>query len=224
MPPTQEGAITPDPVLGGAERWTSTRAGVRFDLAEAYPAVDPVLLHAMSWAGEFGVRAVSPGTGAALRLLATAVRARSVVEIGTGTGVSGLWLLQGMPADAVLTSVDVEPEHQALARQSFAAAGFSPGRYRLIAATARTMLPRLADGAYDLMFVDGAPLDYPYCVDQARRILRADGLLVVNNGFGDVEQDATVVRAVVEDLRDDPQWTATLLPTRTGLVCATRTA
>jgi predicted O-methyltransferase YrrM len=187
--------------------------------------IDPVLLHAMSWAAEFGVRAVSPATGATLRLLATTARARSVVEIGTGTGVSGLWLLHGMPADSVLTSVDVEPEHHALARQSFAAAGFGPGRYRLIVATARTMLPRLADGAYDLMFVDGAALDYPYCVERAHRILRPGGLLVLNNGFGDVdgdpEEDAAVVRAVVDGLRDDPQWTSTLLPTRTGLVCAT---
>jgi predicted O-methyltransferase YrrM len=187
--------------------------------------IDPVLLHAMSWAAEFGVRAVSPATGAALRLLATAASARSVVEIGTGTGVSGLWLLQGMAADSVLTSVDVEPEHHALARQSFAAAGFGPGRYRLIVATAHTMLPRLADGGYDLMFVDGAALDYPYCVEQAHRILRPGGLLVLNNGFGDVdgdpEEDAAVVRAAVDGLRDNPQWTSTLLPTRTGLVCAT---
>jgi predicted O-methyltransferase YrrM len=187
--------------------------------------IDPVVLHAMSWAGEFGVRAVSPATGAALRLLAAASRARSVVEIGTGTGVSGLWLLQGMPADSVLTSVDVEPEHHALARQSFAAAGFGPGRYRLIVATARTMLPRLADTAYDLMFVDGAALDYPFCVEQAHRILRPGGLLVVNNGYGDVDgdpaEDAAVVRAAVEGLRDNPQWTSTMLPTRTGLLCAT---
>jgi predicted O-methyltransferase YrrM len=194
-------------------------------MAEAYPVIDPVLLHAMSWAGEFGVRAVSPATGAALRLLASTSRARSVVEIGTGTGVSGLWLLQGMPADSVLTSVDIEPEHHALARQSFAAAGFGPGRYRLIVATARTMLPRLADTAYDLMFVDGAALDYPFCVEQAHRILRPGGLLVVNNGYGDVDgdpaEDAAVVRAAVEGLRDNPQWTSTMLPTRTGLLCAT---
>jgi predicted O-methyltransferase YrrM len=212
--PIQERTITPDPALAAA----------RLDLAETYPSVDPVLLHAMSWAAEFGVRAVSPGTGAALRLLALATRARNVVEIGTGTGVSGLWLLQGMPADGLLTSVDVEPEHHALARQSFAAAGFGPARFRLIAASARTMLPRLADGAYDLMFVDGAELDYPYCVREADRILRVGGLLVVNNGYGEADDDAPFLRAVMDRLRDDPQWTATLIPTGAGLVCAARTA
>ena len=211
--PSRSPAITPDPPLAAA----------RLDLAEAFPSIHPVLLHAMSWAAEFGVRAVSPGTGAALRLLALATRARSVVEIGTGTGVSGLWLLQGMPADGLLTSVDVEPEHQALARQSFAAAGFEPARFRLIAARTRTMLPRLADGAYDLMFVDGAVLDYPYCVEEASRILRVGGLLVVNNGYGEADEDAPVLRSVVEGLRNDPQWTATLLPTGSGLVCAART-
>jgi predicted O-methyltransferase YrrM len=217
--PTWRVAIAPDSSLPAVR----SRAA-RLEQAEAYPGVDPVVLHAMSWAAEFGVQAVSPAVGSVLRLLATATRARSVVEVGTGTGVSGLWLLQGLPADAVLTSVDIEPEHQALARQSFAAAGFGPARYRLIAATAHTMLPRLADGGYDLMFVDGALLDYPYCVEQAHRILRPDGLLVVHHAHADVDEDADVVRGVVARLRVDPQWTATLLPAGDGLVCAARTA
>ena len=55
--------------------------------------------------------------------LAAAGGASNVVEIGTGTGVSGLWLLRGLRPDGVLTTIDVEPEHQAMARQSFAAAG-----------------------------------------------------------------------------------------------------
>ena len=56
------------------------------------------------------------GAGAGLRFLAAAIGARAVVEIGTGTGVSGLWLLRGMAADGVLTSIDMDPEHQRAAR------------------------------------------------------------------------------------------------------------
>ena len=67
-----------------------------------------------------------PGAGAALRLLAAAVRRRAVVEVGTGAGVSGLWLLGGMPADGILTTIDVEAEHQRAARKAYAAAGFAP--------------------------------------------------------------------------------------------------
>lgn len=178
----------------------------------------------MSWSAEFAVAAVPPMVGAALRLLAATARARAVVEIGTGLGVSGLWLLDGMRPEGVLTTVDVEPDHQAMAKQSFAAAGHSPGRTRLIAGSARTVLPRLADDAYDLVFVDGAMEDYPHCVSAAHRLLHQDGLLVVNNALGGATSDlaAHIVRELIAYLREAPEWTPTLLPTGTGLLCATK--
>ena len=77
---------------------------------------DEALLGTRRSAAEVGGAApVSPVTGSALRFIAAAMGARSVVEIGTGCGTSGLWLLRGMRAGGVLTSVDVEPEHQRLA-------------------------------------------------------------------------------------------------------------
>jgi len=131
----------------------------------------------MSWSAEFSIDTVSPDTGAALRLLAAASQARAVVEIGTGLGVSGLWLLAGLRADAVLTTIDREPDHQSMARQSFAAAGVSPNRTRLITGSARTVLPRLADAAYDLVFFDAPVSDV---VPAAHRLLRPGGLLVAH--------------------------------------------
>jgi predicted O-methyltransferase YrrM len=184
----------------------------------------------MSWARELGVPTVGPGTGAALRLLAGAAQARTVVEVGTGTGVSGLWLLRGMAPDATLTSIDVEPEHQALARQSFAAAGFEPARYRLIAGPARQILPRLADREYDLVFIDGDAHDHGYGVAAAARLLRTGGVLVVHLAVGepvDGMEWATEHGVVVDltaSLRNDPQWTVALLPVGAGLLCALRTA
>jgi predicted O-methyltransferase YrrM len=187
----------------------------------------------MSWAAELGIVAVGPGTGAALRLLASATRAKSVVEIGTGTGVSGLWLLRGMRPDSVLTSIDVEPEHQAMAKQSFAAAGFAHGRSRLISGNSRDVLPRLADDAYDLVFVDSIVSEYAQCVSAAHRILRAGAILVVNNAFGvdcgvidqtANDEDTRIMRELASYLRDTPEWTTTLLPAGQGLLCATKTA
>ena len=70
-----------------------------------------------------GATAVTPAVGAALRALAAACQARAVVEVGTGSGVSGLWLLDGMPADGVLTTIDSETDHQQAAKDAFAAAG-----------------------------------------------------------------------------------------------------
>lgn len=199
--------------------------------AESYAPVEPVLVHAMSWAAELGVSSVGPDTGAALRLLASATRAKSVVEIGTGTGVSGLWLMRGMRTDSVLTSIDVEPEHQAMAKQSFAAAGFANGRSRLISGNSRDVLPRLADNAYDLVFVDSVVSEYPHCVSAAHRILRPGAILVVNNALGVdsgvldpsvQDHDTRVMRELVSYFRDSPEWTTTLLATGQGLICATR--
>ena len=81
--------------------------------------------------------------------------AKAVAEIGTGTGVSGIHLLHGMRPDGVLTTVDPEPERQQFARQAFRAAGFAGNRARFIPGRALDVLPRLADGGYDLVFCDG---------------------------------------------------------------------
>ncbi len=145
----------------------------------------------MTWSAEFAVECVSPETGAVLRLLATTARARSAVEVGTGLGVSGLWLLQGLAADATLTSVDIDIDHHEMARQAFAAAdayasagdSASPARTRLITGPAAQVLDRLADAAYDLMFVDID--DHPLCTEAAQRILRPDGLLVLHHPTAD---------------------------------------
>ncbi|MFL6156784.1 MAG: O-methyltransferase, partial [Marmoricola sp.] len=95
-----------------------------------------MLANARARAEEVGVAPIGSGGGAALRFLASVLDARAVVEIGTGTGVSGLWLLRGMRPDGVLTSVDTEAEHQRLAREAFTEAGFAPQRFRLITGSA----------------------------------------------------------------------------------------
>ena len=93
---------------------------------EDFTAEDEATAQARIRGLELGITPVSSGTGAALRMLAASVGAKSVAEVGTGTGVSGLWLLSGMGTDGVLTTIDVEPELQREARRAFdGAAGVS---------------------------------------------------------------------------------------------------
>lgn len=181
-------------------------------------------------AAEVGVAPVQPGGGATLRLLATAIRARSVVEVGTGTGVSGLWLLHGMRPDGILTTIDLEPEHQRMARKAFAEAGFAPSRTRLITGRALEVLPRLADGAYDLVFVDADKIEYAECVAEAHRLLRSGGVLALDNALwgGRVVDPAArdpasvALREVLKSLRDSQQWTSALLPVGDGMLVAVK--
>src|SRR5690349_21398449 len=87
------------------------------------------------------------------------------------------WLAE----DDVLTAVDVQAEHQRAAREAFAEAGIASPRFRLINGSAREVLPRLADRAYDLVFVDADKAGYPFYLEQALRVLRPGGVVAFDN-------------------------------------------
>ncbi len=173
---------------------------------------------------------VQPGAGAALRLLVAAGAGKAVVEIGTGTGVSGLWLLRGLRADGILTTIDVEPEHQRMARRLFGEDGHAASRTRVITGRALDVLPRLADGAYDMIFVDGDRAEYAACVAAALRLLRRGGILALNGALlgGKIADPAVrdpetiAVRSVLRDLRDAEDWLPALLPCGDGLAVAVK--
>jgi predicted O-methyltransferase YrrM len=156
------------------------------------------------------------------------VSARGVVEIGTGAGVSGLWLLQGMAADGVLTTIDVEAEHQRVAREAFAEAGIAANRTRLITGRALDVLPRLTDGAYDLVFCDGTKSEYVDYLTEAMRLLRPGGIVAFDNALwhGRVpdasarDADTVAVRELLRTVRDDGRLTPVLLAAGDGLLAA----
>lgn len=198
--------------------------------AEGYVAEDVVLQTARSLAREIGLGAVAPGAGAALRMLAAAGNAKAVVEIGTGTGVSGVWLLRGMRPDGVLTTIDVENEHQRVARRIFVAAGFASSRTRIITGRALDVLPRLADRVYDLVFVDADAAEYGACAEAAARLLRPGGVLALNGAFagGRISDPAArdlgtvTIRELVRNLRESDEWIPALLPVGDGLLVAVK--
>jgi predicted O-methyltransferase YrrM len=165
-----------------------------------------------------------------LRFIAAAISARTVVEIGTGCGTSGIWLLRGMRDGSVLTSVDVEPEHQRLAREAFLEAGFAASRYRLIGGRALDVLPRLADGAYDLVFCDADRQEYPEYLTAALRLLRPGGVVAFNNALSDEPGDdagqgdpeTLPVMQLSEQVRADDRLIRLLLPIDGGLLAAVK--
>ena len=196
--------------------------------AENYVPETEIFARARARSDELGCVPVASGAGAVLRLLAAALPARSVVEIGTGAGVSGLYLLAGMPEDGVLTTIDVEVEDQRAARKAFAEAGVRPNRTRVISGRALDVLPRLTDSAYDLVFVDGDKTEYAAYLDQAIRLLRPGGVLAVDSALwhgrvaDPAQRDAvtTVIRGVGKRVRDDDRLLPALLPSGEGLLLA----
>ncbi|PZR55514.1 methyltransferase [Xylanimonas oleitrophica] len=189
-----------------------------------------MLLRARERAAELGCPAVLPGAGALLSVVAAALQARAVVEVGTGTGVASLWLLRGMPSDGVLTTIDAELEHLRAARTAFAEEGVAPARTRAIPGRPLDVLPRLTDAAYDLVLVGGEPHAYADHVAEALRLLRPGGVVAVDGALhgGRVADPArrdevtTLVREVGRSLRADERLVPALVPSGDGLLLAVR--
>jgi predicted O-methyltransferase YrrM len=199
-----------------------------WNYAENYVAEDDVLAAARARADEVGVVPIGSGTGASLRFLAAVLDARAIVEIGTGTGVSGLRMLRGMRPDGVLTTVDVEAEHQRLAREGFKEDGIAPQRVRTIAGSALDVLPRLTDGHYDLVFVDGDKREYAAYLGEALRLLRPGGVVAFDNALwhdkvadpAQRDEETVAIRELVQTVADSEDLVPALLPVGDGLLVA----
>ena len=157
------------------------------------------IARARAHALELGAAPVSPAIGAQLAVLAASSRALNIVEIGTGAGVSGLWLLHGSPR-ATLTTIDKEPEHLGAARQAFADARIPPARARFITGRAAEVLPRMNEASYDIVLVDADPEGVIEYVEHGLRLARAGGMVLVPRVLGG--------GAVADPVRRDPITTA----------------
>jgi len=196
--------------------------------AEEFVAEDEILASARSRADEVGVSPVAPGTGAALCFLASVLDARAVVEIGTGTGVSGLWLLRGMRSDGVLTTVDIEAEHQRLAKETFTEAGIPSNRARTIAGAGLDVLPRLTDGHYDLVFCDGDKREYAAYLKEALRLLRPGGIVAFDHALlrdrvadpAQRDEETVAIRDLGREIAAHESLVPVLLPVGDGLLAA----
>lgn len=180
---------------------------------------------------ELGIDPVSPAVGAQLAVLAAAGSVSSILEIGTGAGVSGLWMLTGAP-NAVLTSIEIEYDHLQAARSAFADAEIPANRIRLIPGAALEVLPRMNDGAYDLVLVDAdatSVLDY---VEHGLRIVRRGGLVLVARALwkgrvaDPAQRDETVAdfRALLSTIQESTAVQAALVASGDGLLQLVKTA
>ncbi|MBW5423955.1 methyltransferase domain-containing protein [Streptomyces sp. BG9H] len=214
----------------GQERAITGNRQTSWAFADAFVAEDEALRWARDRAREAGLPSVSPGTGAALRMLAATADAKAVAEIGTGTGVSGIHLLHGMRPDGVLTTVDPEPDHQQFARQAFRAAGFAGNRARFIPGRALDVLPRLADGGYDLVFCDGDRVESLEYLAESLRLLRPGGLVCFEGVFaegrtvdsGPQPVEVLHLRDLLRTVRESSELVTSLLPVGDGLLCAVK--
>lgn len=171
---------------------------------------------------------VGPVPASVLRLLtlcAAMTDAQAAVEVGAHGGTTGLALFDGMNDEAVLTSVEADPEKLHVAKETLAAADIPHSRTRLISADPLEVLGRLTDGHYDLFISSDKPADHGTFAEQAARLLRPGGIAVFLN-VADAADPARrepaqlAVRQFAENMQADERWLTTLLPLDNGVLVA----
>ena len=201
------------------------------DYAENFILEDHFKSIARARGVEVGAIDVTPGVGAYLRHLAFSLSAQSVVEVGTGSGVGSLWLLDGMISSGTLTSIDDEMEHTQIAKLAFGDADVPQNRYRLITNSVLEVISKLTDRAYDLVVLRHNPEDLAFVIGETHRILRSGGALVIDNFFGGskvndpAQRDPRTValRDAGKMIKNDTEhWVSTLIPVGDGLLVATK--
>jgi len=193
---------------------------IRESIAEPSP-----IARARAHAIELGASPISAAVGAQIAVLAAATGARSIVEIGTGAGVSGLWLLRGAP-QAVLTSIDNEPEHLAAARQAFSDARVPATKARFITGRAADVLPRMNEASYDIVLVDADPENVIDYVEHGLRLVRRGGMVLVPRILGGgrvadpVQRDevTSAYRSLVQETQESSAVLATVSASGEGLL------
>lgn len=179
---------------------------------------------------EIGTYDTTPAVGSLLRYLTHLVGATSIVEIGTGAGVSGLWIFQAMTQKGLLTSIDDEVENAKLAKQAFEEAGVNASRFRLITGNSREIVGKLADSLYDI-FILRRNADLLESVEHAHRSLRPGGVLVIDRALlgGKVadptqrDPESIGYREVIKVIKESQEsWLPMLLPVGDGVMVATK--
>jgi caffeoyl-CoA O-methyltransferase len=124
---------------------------------------------------------ISPLQGKLLQMLATLCHAHKILEIGSLGGYSGLWLARSLPADGRLITLEINPHHAEVVRNSFAAAGVAD-RTEVRVGKALDLLPSLqAEAPFDLVFIDADKPPYPQYLDWALRLTRSGSIIVADN-------------------------------------------
>ena len=197
--------------------------------AESFAHEDYFMQQARRNGQEISASDPTPAVGKFLKFSVNLLNAKSVVEIGTGSGVGGLWLLSGMPSDAVLTTIDSEREHSKIAKTIFDEADVAPTRYRIITGKLIEVIGKLADNSYDLIVIRPA-LDLFDMVHESYRLLKSGGLLVIDQALsgGKVadptqrDPESIARRDAIKVVKEDERWAASLLPIGEGLLLANK--
>jgi caffeoyl-CoA O-methyltransferase len=195
-------------------------------LERLLPPRDPILREMEEQAAREDVPISDPEVGRLLSILARALGARLMLEIGTAIGYGTLCLARGAP-EARVVSIDTNPERLATAQRYLERAGVA-ARAELIEGAALDVLDRLA-GPFDLVYIDAVKTEYRRYLDRVLPRMRTGGLVVCDNllwggrvATANEDEDTEALRTFNGYLMMHPQLQAVVLPVGDGLGVATK--
>jgi caffeoyl-CoA O-methyltransferase len=211
--PPDKGFAQSDPKV---VRWTES----------VFAPEDPVLHEIRERAIAAGLPAIAVGRmdGLHLEVIARSVGARRAVEIGTLGGYSGTCILRGM-SEGTLDTFELEEKNAAVARESFAKAGFAARARIHLGPAAEKLRDIEGQGPFDFIFIDADKTGYPGYVAWAEEHLRIGGVVLLDNAFGwgrvadpdTTDASALALRTANERLARGGRFRATMIPTEEGL-------
>jgi predicted O-methyltransferase YrrM len=199
--------------------------------AENYAHEDYFMQLARKNGEEVGVIDPTPAVGNFLKFATELTGAKSVVEIGTNSGVGSLWVLQALANDGVLTTIDAEREHSKIARTVFEEADIPATKYRIITGNLIDVVGKLADNSYELIITRDA-MDLFEIVQESFRLLKSGGLLIIDQALsGGKVADSTqrdpesiARRDVIKVIQEDSRWSSSVIPIGAGVLVAHKLA
>jgi predicted O-methyltransferase YrrM len=178
---------------------------------------------------------VNAEVGALLRVLAMAVGATRILEIGTAIGYSGVWLAGALPPGGMLFTMEMDESRAAIARDNFTRAGVADRTTVMIGDAAR-LVAKVA-GPFDVIFQDGDKTQYAPMLDRLVSLLRPGGLLVTDNVLWDGEvvpgfvarptnnpDDTKAISEYNERLNAHPRLLTATVPLRDGVAISVKRA
>jgi caffeoyl-CoA O-methyltransferase len=214
------------------KNYSQTSSEIESYVERVFHPKDPVLNEIRERASLAGLPDIHVGDmdGLHLEVLARAIGAKKIVEIGTLAGFSGVCLARALPPGGKLYTFEFKQEHADVALESFRKAGLAD-RVEIFVGPAVEKLKEIEkDGPFDIVFIDADKPSYPAYFEWAVSHLRKGGAILADNTFamGEIASDKPN-SARVEALRrfnamcaSDPRLRATILPTSDGLTFAVR--
>ena len=165
---------------------------------------------------------VGPLVGRLLWILARAIGARRVFEMGSGFGYSGLWFARALPRGGRVTLTDTSPERSRQARRYFQRARQADKMVFLVGDAME--LVSQADGLFDLIFLDADKARYPLALRAALPKLRRGGVFIADNvlWFGRVlnrrpNAETSGILEFTRLIQTDQRLATSILPIRDGV-------